>query len=183
MPRYIILMLLFISTMHLNGCKDDPLPSIIELKIGKAAPNFELENISGETVSLENLSGKIVLLDFWATWCPPCVVVMPILESLQKEFPENLVVLGINFQESKEAISAFLESRDLSVESLMDPEALVAETYQVDAIPTQILIDQNGQLVARHVGLLPPVGEFFRPMIKTLLDEPRRLSPPLSEVF
>ena len=112
-----------------------------------------------------------VLLDFWATWCTPCVVVMPILEDLQKEFPENLVVLGINFQESKEAILAFLEDKDLSVKSLMDPEALIARDYQVDALPTQILIDQEGRLVARHVGLLPSVSQLFRPMIRKLLDE------------
>ena len=171
MPRQIFLALLFISTMQLNGCKDDSPASIPELNIGKAAPNFELENISGEMVSLKDLSGKIVLLDFWATWCTPCVVVMPILEDLQKEFPENLVVLGINFQESKEAILAFLEDKDLSVKSLMDPDALVAKTYQVDALPTQILIDQEGRLMARHIGLFPSVRKLFRPIIKKLLDE------------
>ena len=143
MLRHILLVLLVISTMHLNGCNDDSPKSTPTLNIGEAAPNFELENISGETVSLKNLSGKIVLLDFWATWCTPCVVVMPILEDLQKEFPENLVVLGINFQESKEAILAFLEDKDLSVKSLMDPEALIARDYQVDALPTQILIDKD----------------------------------------
>ena len=171
MTRHIILAFLVISTMHLNGCMVDSPSFTTELNIGKEAPNFELENISGETVSLEDLSGKIVLLDFWATWCTPCVVVMPILENLQKEFPENLVVLGINFQEPKEAILDFLKEKDLSVKSLMDPEALVAKTYQVNALPTQILIDQEGRLVARHVGLLPPVNQLFKPMIKTLLDE------------
>ena len=87
------------------------------------------------------------------------------------EYAQNLVVLGINFQESKEAILAFLEDKDLSVKSLMDPEALVAKTYQVDALPTQILIDQEGRLMARHIGLFPSVRKLFRPIIKKLLDE------------
>ena len=166
-----LILILTLSTSCFYGETDSPETLLPESSARTAAPPFELTDVNGETVSLESLRGKVVLLDFWATWCAPCIMIMPILEELQAEFPDDLVLLGVNFQEAKEDVSAFLNDRELNVRALLDSQAEVADLYQVDSLPTQILIDQEGRIVARQIGLLPPVATYFRPMIQQLLDQ------------
>jgi thiol-disulfide isomerase/thioredoxin len=114
------------------------------LEIGNPAPSFTLPDLGGRRVSLEQYRGKVVLLDFWATWCGPCRMIMPVLENLQKEYPDSLVLLAINLQESRDEVREFMREQGLHSQVLLDEEGSVGSQYGAEAIPLQVLIDQNG---------------------------------------
>jgi peroxiredoxin/outer membrane lipoprotein-sorting protein len=120
--------------------------------IGKLAPEFALRNLQGEEVRLSDLRGKIVVLDFWATWCPPCRLSMPTLELLSRQFKDKgLVVLGIDDEDPKEQ-SAFLASFGYTFSSLVDPSTKVRTLYDVEGIPATILIDRQGKIKMYDAG-------------------------------
>jgi peroxiredoxin len=120
--------------------------------IGTFAPEFTLRNIKGEAVSLTDLRGKIVILDFWATWCSPYRLSMPTLELLSRQFSDKgLVVLGIDDEDSKEQ-GAFLASFGFSFSSLIDADGKVKTLYNVQGIPATILVDREGKIKTYDVG-------------------------------
>jgi thiol-disulfide isomerase/thioredoxin len=119
----------------------------------EAAPNFKLRNLEGREVSLDQFRGKVVLLDFWATWCGPCRVTMPLLERLQKEFPKGMVLLAINLQESASVVRNYVREQDINSEVLLDEDGAVGSAYGAEAIPLQVLIDKEGKLRRVQAGL------------------------------
>jgi thiol-disulfide isomerase/thioredoxin len=132
------------------------------LKVGIDAPDWELKDTNGATVKLSDLRGKVVLMDFWATWCPPCREVMPKLQKMHTDLAsKGLVVLGMNTWEdnrSKEAtpestlkkVTDFLEKNKYTYRNIMGSDT-VAKTYAVSGIPTFYLINHEGKIV--HVGV------------------------------
>jgi thiol-disulfide isomerase/thioredoxin len=138
-------------------------------QVGQEAPGFRLTSLDGRQVSLSDLRGKIVLLDFWATWCSPCRLSMPQLESLQQEYAQNMVLLAINLQESLETVRGYAHSRNLKSVVLLDSDGTVGSTYKSQQIPMQVLIDQEG--VVRHVqvGYSSRMGEQLKEEINKLL--------------
>jgi len=105
-------------------------------------------------VTLSKLRGKVVLLDFWATWCGPCRIEMPRVEKLHQEFKgKGLIVLGVNLREAPERARAFMKKNGYTFGSLLDAKAEVADRYQVDGIPTLLVIDRKGQIAAHFVGV------------------------------
>lgn len=121
--------------------------------IGEESTDFTLKDLSGRQVNLQSLRGKVVLLNFWASWCGPCRIEMPVLERLQKEFKAaGLVVLGINDEEPSIALN-YLKKNHLTFRSLVDAEQSVSILYQVRAIPTVIIIDREGKIAFQGVGL------------------------------
>lgn len=120
-------------------------PSIIE--IGKKAPNFTLESLDGKKVSLAELKGKKVLINFWATWCPYCVQEMPDLNKLYVENKNNdLVVLAVDIGETKETVNDYIKDKNYEFEVLLDKDGKVANQYMVRGIPTSYLIDKDGKI-------------------------------------
>jgi outer membrane lipoprotein-sorting protein/peroxiredoxin len=120
---------------------------------GKDAADFKLNSLDGKEVSLKALRGKVVLLDFWATWCGPCRKDVPALEKIYGDFSgRGLVMLGMNAGEDKETVSKFLAANRLSYPIVLadQPEAL--QSYSVTAFPTVVLIDRNGKIALYHVG-------------------------------
>jgi peroxiredoxin/outer membrane lipoprotein-sorting protein len=118
---------------------------------GEEAPDFTLKNFKGKPFALKQLRGKIVLLNFWATWCRPCRFEMPILQNVYKEFQEKgLEVLAIN-DEDPQASQRFLEENGITFPALTDTEG-VMQIYQIRAIPTMILLDRNGKVSWQNVG-------------------------------
>jgi len=124
-------------------------------KIGSPAPNFALKDLDGNMIYLEETHGKVVLLNFWATWCGPCRVEMPFFERTYAEFKdEDFVVLAVDFDEPIEAVRAFQEELNLNFPILLDPGGEVQRTYRVLGYPTSVLIDREGLIHAIHVGIM-----------------------------
>jgi peroxiredoxin/YHS domain-containing protein len=121
----------------------------------RPAPGFAIKNLTGETVALENYRGKVVLLDFWATWCKPCVKSMPALQKLHDRFAtKNFSVLGISIDENaKKVVAPFLKKHKITYPILFDAEENSAwEAYKVKVIPMMFLVDSQSQIVQQWVG-------------------------------
>jgi len=118
------------------------------------APDFTLETVDGETIRLSEMQGKVVALNFWATWCGPCRLEMPDLQDRAELFPDQLVVLGVNFAETAEEVAAFREEVGIDFPLLLDPEGDVQRLYRVLGYPTTFFIDEQGTIRAQHIGLM-----------------------------
>ncbi|MDX8045095.1 redoxin domain-containing protein [Gracilibacillus sp. S3-1-1] len=117
----------------------------VGVEIGDMAPDFALETVDGRTVRLSDFHGEPVMLNFWATWCPPCVSEMPDIERLQQD--TNLNVLAINLTETEsnlEDVSRFIEEHHLTMTIPLDKENKVADQYKILPIPTTYMIDSQG---------------------------------------
>ncbi len=139
------------------------------LEIGRPAPEFELPDLSGHAVSLTQYQGKIVLIDFWATWCGPCRLSMPVLEDLQKEYPNDLVLLAVNLQEPLDEVRQYVTKQRIRSRVLLDQEGRVGSTYGSESIPMQVLIDQKGIVRDVQMGFSPTMGTHFREEVHKLL--------------
>jgi thiol-disulfide isomerase/thioredoxin len=116
---------------------------------------FALASTSGETVSLDELAGQWVLINFWATWCGPCVEEMPYLDSLARNEPD-LAVLGVNMRESRETVEAFAAAHDLHLPLLLDPDDATLAAYQVMNLPLTVVVSPDGSVAGRFFGPLEP---------------------------
>jgi peroxiredoxin len=118
-----------------------------------AAPDFILKNHAGKQFALKELRGKVVFLNFWATWCPPCIEEMPAIEKLHRDLEkEGLVILAVNFQESPERVRDFFREHNLTFTALLDRDGKVFELYQAWALPVSIVINKRGEIVGRAMG-------------------------------
>ena len=136
------------------------------------APDFQLKDPAGKQVSIKEFRGKVVFLNFWATWCPPCVEEMPAMEKLHQELQkEGLVILAINFQEGPERVKEFLTKHNLTVMALLDRDGKVAELYQAWALPVSIIINKRGEIVARAMGAKDWYSHESRQVFRKLLAE------------
>jgi peroxiredoxin len=125
------------------------------LGVGDTAHNFYLQDLEGNTVSLEDFRGKPVLVNFWATWCAPCRLEMPALQAAQEAHQEDgLVVLAVNDQQEPEEVSRFVEELGLSLTTLVDQKGVVSGLYKVFNFPTTYFVDGDGVITAVHRGLL-----------------------------
>ncbi|CAM3069779.1 redoxin domain-containing protein [Filibacter tadaridae] len=127
----------------------------IGLAQGNKAPDFELSTLDGKTVRLSDFKGQKVMLNFWATWCPPCRAEMPDMQKLHEN--ENVVVLAVNLTEtesSMENISGFVEELALTFPILLDEKIEVAGLYKIQPIPTSYLIDTTGHIYNVAFGAL-----------------------------
>jgi len=136
--------------------------------IGKPAPDFTLDTLDGDTVTLSDLKGQVVVLDFWATWCPPCVRSLPELDQLhQQRAGDTVRIFAVNLKENEEQVHSFLRSRGLTVPVLLDREGEVAEKFNVHAIPQTIIIGKDGEVRQVFVGAGPDTFERIRLEIET----------------
>jgi thiol-disulfide isomerase/thioredoxin len=136
------------------------------------APDFQLEDLEGKMVSLKSFRGKIVLLNFWATWCKPCVDEMPDIERVHRRYKDdNLVVLAINFGENKEKVQGFVSRQKLSFTVLLDKTKEVSHRYRTFALPTTYLVDREGYLMAGTVGGLNWKSPDLPKLMEALLNK------------
>ncbi len=118
------------------------------------APDFELETLEGEKVKLSDFRGKIVLLDFWATWCGPCRIQMRNLKELKSVVDEEkVVIISIDVGEKKNTVQQFVSKEELDWLVLLDTKGSIAKAYRVRAIPTLFIVDQEGHLRKRFIGV------------------------------
>ncbi|WP_156291974.1 TlpA disulfide reductase family protein [Oceanobacillus salinisoli] len=122
----------------------------VGLEIGNVAPDFELETLEGDKVKLSDLRGKPVMLNFWATWCPPCRVEMPDMQKFHEE--NEVAVLAVNLfdtEMNKENVRKFVDEFGLTFQIGMDGDGEVAAKYRINPIPTTYMIDSEG--VIQHI--------------------------------
>ena len=122
-------------------------------QVGNRAPNFQLRNLDGQSVSLSDLQGKGVLINFWAIRCPPCRGEMPYIQAVYDEWSDKeLVVLAINIGESPSQVGEFMESQHPSLPVLLDTKQATAQKYNILAIPTTFFIDKDGIVQEKIIG-------------------------------
>ena len=135
----------------------------------RPAPDFLLEDLSGKSVSLRESKGNVVLLDFWATWCPPCLMSIPELVDLQKKYKDKgLVIIGISVDDPRQTsngdLLAFKERLGINYR-IVRADAKVMTDYFSDAegmaIPTMFIIGRDGKIIEKKVGFMPGVLEEF----------------------
>lgn len=140
-------------TMLASGCKATTSPATTNqsanvpegISIGNRAIDFELQTLDGKTVKLSDFRGKPVLLNFWATWCPPCRFEVPFLDQINQSYAaKGLVMLAVDIGEDSTTINNFMMSLNVSLPVLMDTDKKVAKAYSITTIPRTFLIDNNG---------------------------------------
>jgi len=147
--------------------------------VGKPAPDFELGLLDGKTFRLSGTRGQVVVLDFWATWCGPCLQAMPQVEKVAREFRDQGVrLVAVNLQEAPEVISAMLERHKLDLTVALDRDGVVAEKYAANAIPQTVVIDRDGNISRLFVGGGPHLGDQLRDALKALPQGAPRTTKP-----
>ena len=139
--------------------------------IGKTAPDFELPMLDGTTFRLSDHQDKIVVLDFWATWCGPCVMALPDYIAATSKFEESKVIfVAVNLQESSDEIRTFLSDKQLSPRVALDRSSAVAPTFQVSGIPHTVILGLGNIIEDVHIGYQPGSGETMQTTLQQMLD-------------
>jgi thiol-disulfide isomerase/thioredoxin len=138
----------------------------------KAAPNIVLQSADGQTVRLATYKGKVVLVDFWASWCPPCKTSFPALDSLYREYqPRGFEVLAVNLDERRRDANRFLDDHPHRLTVLFDPSGASPLAFAVNRMPSSFLIDKAGNIRFMHMGYSGNVNKSYRQEIAQLLTE------------
>ena len=142
------------------------------VEIGKTAPNFTLKDMHGKNVSLLDYKGKVVVLEFWATWCPPCRVSVPELLDLSNKYPdEDFVLVSISVDEGRnavESVSRFAKENGITYQILLADDQ-VKRSYGIISVPATFIIDKQQKVVLRHLGYSPGMFEELSKEIDPLL--------------
>jgi peroxiredoxin len=143
------------------------------VEVGEPAPQFSGRSLEGNQLrSLAAYKGKVVYLDFWASWCGPCVVSLPALESLRKEIAtDQFQVLAVNVDKDPAVARKFLERHPIGFPSVSDPEGRIPQMFKVPTMPTSYLIDRRGRVRHVHTGFRPSDIPALRAVIRALLAE------------
>lgn len=150
----------------ISACKERAEKTALP-KSGTAAVDFSIRDFRGESWGLEKVRGKVVLLRFWADWCPSCRYEMPVIEKYYRKLgKEGFVVLAVNVKESPQVAEAFAAQLDLTFPIPLDPEGELARRYGVYAIPTNFLIDRQGIIREILVGEVFKEEQFIKDLLK-----------------
>ena len=127
----------------------------IGLQVGNMAPDFELTTLDGEDIKLSELRGQRVMVNFWATWCPPCRAEMPDMQKFHES--KDIVILAVNLvgtESSKENVVKFIEEFKITFPILLDADMEVSNLYRIQPIPTSYMIDSSGRIQYKAFGAL-----------------------------
>ena len=149
------------------------LPVLTANAAGTPAPDFTLKSRDGSEVSLSQFKGKVVMINFWATWCGPCRQEMPLLEEIYKKYNKSgFVLLGVNVEpDSKMAEDWLKKQKPVTFPILYDTESKVTGLYKVNGMPSSVFIDKKGNLRTLHTGYKPGDENEYLTQIRQLIRE------------
>lgn len=131
---------------------DDGLPSgVIQ---ATPAPDFTVDILDGKEVSLKDFRGKPLVINFWASWCPPCREEAPILAKVSKKYDNEVVFLGIIFQDTEEGVRSYIKEFDIPFQNAWDRKEEAAQAYKLTGVPETFFIDAEGNLKGRWIGAI-----------------------------
>jgi peroxiredoxin len=146
--------------------------AVVAGEVSREAPAFSLQARGGGEVSLDDLAGQVVMVNFWATWCGPCRQEMPHLEALYQRYSDlGFTLLGVNVEEDASGADEFLAETPVSFPILFDPANEVSQLYEVVAMPSTVLIDRSGTMRFVHHGYKPGYENDYQSQIRALLRE------------
>ncbi len=138
--------------------------------VGDAAPDFSIRTDNGLTVSPASFGGRLLVLNFWATWCPPCIEEMPSLDQMQQQLKDSgVVVHGISVDEDEAAYRRFLERTRVSFLTARDPDARISSLYGTYRYPETYVINQQGKVVQKIIGPTEWTDERMLAYLRSLL--------------
>ena len=141
-------------------------------EMNEPAPDFTLKSRQGDNLRLEDFRGQVVMLNFWASWCGPCRQEMPLMDEIYEQYKDlGFTVLAVNVDENRDEAHRFLDKVPVSYPILYDPESQVSEQYNVQAMPTTVMIDRNGNARFLHYGYKPGYEDDYEKQIRQLVRE------------
>lgn len=166
-----ILVIFATAVMLFTGCDRSQQPAE-KAKVGQEAPDFALKDLQGNTVTLSQHRGKVVFLNFWASWCPPCRLEMPSMERLHEVHGAgDFVMLAVNVEQNIDDVRAYLQQNPHSFPILLDADARAQGLYSVYRFPETFLIDKNGRVVEHYLGARDWSSVEFLGKINSMLKE------------
>lgn len=173
--RIVVLMTVLSLGLVMAGCPAAPAsPPVQGSNVGDPAPDFRLQNLAGEEVSLSDFRGRPVLINFWATWCGPCRDEMPFIQGVfeDKEWSDQgLVILAVNLGEAPAKVGEFMEEYGLTFPVLLDARQDAAKAYNVRGIPATFFIDKNGIIKDRQIGAFPSQAKIDWRLLNSIMGD------------
>jgi DsbE subfamily thiol:disulfide oxidoreductase len=140
----------------------------------RVAPSFVLPDLQGKVVKMDDLRGKVVLVNLWTTWCPPCVQEMPTLEELSKKMAgRDFVLLAVSQDEDSRRVAPWIQERGLTFSVLLDERGMVGAALGISGYPETFIVDRQGRIVHHHIGYRNWSEPGIVLALKTLLDTGR----------
>jgi peroxiredoxin len=142
------------ATQELESPTEDLTPDV-GLAVGNLAPDFTLQDLDGNQVSLADYRGHVVLVNFWATWCAPCQVEMPTFQAYFDSYQsQDFVVIGVDFDEPGETVRQFAEEVGVNFPILLDPGGRIQALYNIRGYPSSVFIRPDGTIGILHIGIM-----------------------------
>jgi thiol-disulfide isomerase/thioredoxin len=173
MHRFLLIVAVLLCPLLLSGCSSDApkAPDSGPVAVGQPAPDFTLTDLQGRSTTLSQLRGKVVIVNFWASWCPPCRAEMPSMEQLHRELSgQGLVMLAINIeQDGRRTVPQFLAANPHSFPVLLDDREVVQRRYGVNRFPESFVIRKDGVIDDKIIGAIdwaePRAVAYFRDLL------------------
>lgn len=147
-------------------------PQAMAETINGKAPDFTLKSRSGENIKLSELRGKVVFINFWASWCGPCRQEMPVLDQLYQRYRDlDFTVLGVNVEENPDAARSLLKDVPVTFPILFDSSNSVTKLYQVKGMPSSILVDRDGNMRHVYMGYQRGYEQEYQNQVRALIAE------------
>ncbi len=140
---------------------------------GNLAPDFTLPGLSGDTLSLNDYRGKPILINFWASWCPPCRSELPALQAAYTKYGNDIGFVAVDVKENRDTVAAFIDDMGLTFPVALDAEGQIAQLYEIRGTPTTVFVAADGTVTARHVGPLDEaaIDNYLGPLLEQAVPE------------